>query len=111
MGFTNYERRDVLESYSIHLCDLTVKDTYQYPPQPSPLSPSIILLTLQMRSVMMRPMASQGLLGPLATVEATMGARERTMTAPSNTWENTQLPLCSDIEETTLQREGREQQS
>lgn len=29
MGFTSYERRDVTESYSIHLCDLTVKDTYQ----------------------------------------------------------------------------------
>lgn len=58
------------------------------PPQPFPVSPSMILLTLQMRSVMMRPIASQGLLGPLATVEATMGARERTMTAPSNTWEN-----------------------
>lgn len=58
-------------------------------PQPLPVSPSMILLTLQMRSVMMRPIASQGLLGPLATVEATMGARERTMTAPSNTWENT----------------------
>lgn len=55
------------------------------PPPLHPLSPSMILLTLQMRSVTMRPMASQGLLGPLATVEATMGARERTMTAPSNT--------------------------
>ena len=51
-----------------------------------PASPSMILLTLQMRRVMMRLMASQGLLGPLATVEATMGARDSTMTAPSNTW-------------------------
>ena len=51
-----------------------------------PLSPSMILLTLQMRRVMMRLMASQGLLGPLATEEATMGARDNTMTAPSNTW-------------------------
>lgn len=50
-----------------------------------PASPSMILLTLQMRRVMMRLMASQGLLGPLATVEATMGARDSTMTAPSNT--------------------------
>lgn len=36
MGFTSYERRDVTESYSIHLCDLTVKDTYQYPPPAKP---------------------------------------------------------------------------
>lgn len=47
--------------------------------------PSMILFTLQMRRVMMRLMASQGLLGPLATVEATIGARESTITAPSNT--------------------------
>ena len=66
------------------------QDAGDISPQPLPASPSMILLTLQMRSVMMRPIASQGLLGPLATVEATMGARERTMTAPSNTWENTQ---------------------
>lgn len=46
----------------------------------------MILLTLQMRRVMMRLMASQGLLGPLATVEATMGASDSTMTAPSNTY-------------------------
>lgn len=46
----------------------------------------MILLILQMRKVMMRLMASQGLLGPLATVEATMGASDSTMTAPSNTW-------------------------
>lgn len=45
----------------------------------------MILLTLQMRRVMMRLMASHGLLGPLATVEATMGASDNTMTAPSNT--------------------------
>lgn len=50
-------------------------------------SPSMILFTLQMRRVMMRLMASQGLLGPLATVEATMGASDSTMTAPSNTWQ------------------------
>lgn len=48
--------------------------------------PSMILLTLQMRSVMMRLMASQGLLGPLATVDATIGARDSTITAPSNTF-------------------------
>lgn len=46
----------------------------------------MILFTLHIRRVMMRLMASQGLLGPLATVEATIGARESTMTAPSNTW-------------------------
>lgn len=56
-----------------------------YPPPPHDGLPSMILLTLQMRRVMMRLMASQGLLGPLATVEATMGARDSTMTAPSNT--------------------------
>lgn len=34
----------------------------------------------------MRLMASQGLRGPLATVDATIGAKDRTITAPSNTW-------------------------
>ena len=34
----------------------------------------------------MRLMASHGLLGPLATVEATIGANESTITAPSNTY-------------------------
>lgn len=81
-----------------HPCNLTVKDMTQRRlhsstlctpsiyPQAHPASPSMILLTLQMRRAMMRPIASQGLLGPLATVEATMGARDRTMTAPSNTY-------------------------
>lgn len=31
-------------------------------------------------------MASQGLRGPLATVDATIGAKDRMITAPSNTW-------------------------
>ena len=35
----------------------------------------------------MRLMASQGLLGPLATVDATIGAKDRMITAPSNTCE------------------------
>lgn len=49
-------------------------------------SPSTTLFTRQMRSMTRRLMASQGLLGPLATVEATMGAKDRMITAPSNTW-------------------------
>ena len=66
-------------------------------PHPAwPVSPSMILLTLQIRRVMMRLMASQGLLGPLATVEATMGAKDSTMTAPSNTCgRNTQTGSAS----------------
>ena len=36
---------------------------------------------------MMRLMASQGLRGPLATVDATIGAKDRMITAPSNTCE------------------------
>lgn len=32
-------------------------------------------------------MASQGLLGPLATVDATIGAKDRVIIAPSNTWD------------------------
>lgn len=58
----------------------------------------MILFTLQMRRVMIRLMASQGLLGPLATVEATMGAKDKMMIAPSNTWREISflnLPLKS----------------
>lgn len=51
----------------------------------SPHSPSMILFTLHIRSVMIRLMASHGLLGPLATVEATIGAKDKMMIAPSNT--------------------------
>lgn len=47
--------------------------------------PSIILLTLQILSVIIRLMASQGLFGPLATVDATIGAKDKMITAPSNT--------------------------
>lgn len=43
------------------------------------------LFTRQIRSMMMRLMASQGLLGPLATVDATIGAKDRMITAPSKT--------------------------
>lgn len=52
-------------------------------------SPSMILFTLHIRSVIIRLIASQGLLGPLATVEATIGAKDKIMTAPSNTWRKT----------------------
>lgn len=51
----------------------------------SPHSPSMILFTLHIRRVMIRLMASHGLLGPLATVEATIGAKDKIMIAPSNT--------------------------
>lgn len=47
--------------------------------------PSIIRLTLQILRVIMRLIASHGLLGPLATVDATMGAKDKMITAPSNT--------------------------
>jgi len=46
----------------------------------------MILFTLHIRNVIIRLIASHGLLGPLATVEATIGAKDRIMTAPSNTW-------------------------
>lgn len=45
------------------------------------------LFTRQIRSMIMRLMASQGLLGPLATVDATIGAKDKMITAPSNTCE------------------------
>lgn len=78
-------------------------------PEVSPHSPSMILFTLQMRRVMIRLMASQGLLGPLATVEATMGAKDKMMIAPSNTWREISFlnlllkshPHCSSL---TFQR-------
>lgn len=54
--------------------------------QVSPHSPSMILFTLHILRVMIRLMASHGLLGPLATVEATIGAKDKIMIAPSNTW-------------------------
>lgn len=54
---------------------------------PSGHSPSITLFTRQIRNIMMRLMASQGLRGPLATVDATIGAKDRMITAPSNTCE------------------------
>lgn len=41
----------------------------------------------------MRLMASQGLLGPLATVDATIGAKDRMITAPSNTCERRQTSV------------------
>lgn len=45
----------------------------------------MILFTRQIRNMMMRLMASQGLLGPFATVDATIGAKDKMITAPSNT--------------------------